>query len=154
MTNKQPDIKEPEVYEYVDPMPYTYTSVIGDWSADGHGASENFTFKTNKTQEELTAIHNSCEGVLGFKIKDICGEYEENELSREIEQALIDASFGDIPNEGRDLYGDMKLWMGPSSVIKLWLKLLEFLDPTCRIELVQQPSWHPRDVPGYGVLGV
>ena len=35
--------------------------VIGDWSGDGHGQSEEFVFETNKTVEEIgQAYKDSC----------------------------------------------------------------------------------------------
>ena len=98
---------------------------IGDWSDDGHGECDWFIINTNKTAEELREIHFLDTATFGFEIGEIANEYENNRVPDEVMEFLKANNF--------DL-GEFNFYQGseifPTSLIKLWLRLLQFIDST------------------------
>jgi len=67
---------------------YKYKFPIGDWSKDGHEKCEWFLVHGLKPVEEVREAHYEAEKLLGFSIGDICGQYEENYITKEYLEKL------------------------------------------------------------------
>lgn len=141
---------------------------VGDWSNDGHGKCEYYVVSSNKPVEALRELHHSCKKKFGFSIGDICKEYEANILPQKIADILYShgvdlQNYADDWDWADEVDGDKHYIMGPDSIIALWLKIYELLDPTVILSVVvtSEISIHYYgydsqgrhvDTPGYGVF--
>jgi hypothetical protein len=132
-------------------LKYTYKSTIGDYSDDGHGKTDTFVFKTNKTKEQLDKIHKSCNTKLGFRIGEIASDYEDNSIPRKIAKILLDQGFN--LNQYIEYDEEENYTVDIDTLPQLWLSILKHIDPSFEYEIVDDDlvSWLPwGDVPGYG----
>lgn len=137
-------------------MTYTVKIPIGDWSNDGHGKCDYFYITSNKSASEIDAITARVHGVLGFRIGDICDEYEVMELDGEIIEHLTEAGFVLTKQHVEDPATD-DLFMTSEHVLHLWMDILKFIDPTFEYSMFDRDAGvqlvDHRDIPGYGVFG-
>lgn len=66
----------------------TINLIVGDWSDDGHGKTDNITIMTNFTREQLEQVYNEGVGLVGVKLSNVCDGYEDSFLSYEDWQKL------------------------------------------------------------------
>lgn len=66
----------------------SYKIIVGDWSGDGHGKTQEFTvvFQNDVSQEELQATFEKNILTIGFDPRNVCVDYEDNVLP----QSLVD----------------------------------------------------------------
>jgi hypothetical protein len=155
--------------------------VVGDWSGDGHGKSEDVFFETNKTileiQEaykascKLTGVEfNGNEDYTGlnrdWKIRknyQIAVDYEEHEIPREAEELLlqhgIDVWEG-FDNDSYDKVNELAPIDGVEHFAELWVKFVKLSLPDLEMEMVKDevPSingWWDKNLNvqfGYGLF--
>lgn len=58
-----------------------FNIAIGDWSDDGHGICRDYLCTADATIEDLREAYFKLEGILGFKLSDVCGEYGEDRMN-------------------------------------------------------------------------
>lgn len=131
---------------------------VGDYSDDGHGRVSNYYIDTNKTIDELVIIHNKSKEVLGFDIGDIADEYQDAFIKSDIINQMDKAGFDwksclDYDAERDDEISDVDV--GDYEVFIIWVKLLQFIDPSFEYEVVsledlQSFAWQNCGLPGYG----
>ncbi len=151
----------------------TQAIVIGDWSDDGHGKTENFFFTSNKTDDEIRqAFLESCDLTgYSFDTNDplpngkqpkarLVNDYEDSTISAEILADL--ATFGDIETflertenvheEGEDI----DLCPKDCFWLIIWFIKLSLPDLTC--DMTKMPPfingyWGPLNQSwGYGIF--
>lgn len=62
---------------------------LGDFSNDGHGQSEDFHLVSNYSVQEITNFLNEFEKKTGIDICKECEHYQENRLSKETTEKLV-----------------------------------------------------------------
>ena len=69
---------------------YNICFELGDESNDGHGHSEKFHMSSNYSAKEITDFLNEFEKKTGINICKECEDYEENRLSKEATEKLLE----------------------------------------------------------------
>ena len=136
-------------------MRHRISFVVGDWSGDGHQMNDSFTIESNKPVDDIREVHFSCIEKCGFDIGDICGDYEECSIDKEIADKIksLGINIEDFPY-------DMSYW-GPDEIVNLWVAILNKIDPSLELMVVDDkiPCMHfsgyddkerHLNVPGYG----
>ena len=100
---------------------YTTKLVMGDWSDDGHGKTEDIVIKSNLTSKQLEAAYNKGVKKLGFDFAEVCcADYEDSEVPEEYQEKLLKAGFADYLPEDQlegggnwfdDFYTDSYVWV-------------------------------------------
>ena len=67
-----------------------FNIAIGDWSDDGHGECRNFLCEADAPIEWLREAYFKLEGILGFKLSDVCGKYREVYMKLEHAERLYE----------------------------------------------------------------
>lgn len=83
---------------------YNICFELGDESNDGHGHSEKFHMSSNYSAKEITDFLNEFEKKTGINICKECEDYEENRLSKEATEKLLELGIIDqeyIEKDGR-----------------------------------------------------
>ena len=83
---------------------YNICFELGDESHDGHGHSEKFHMSSNYSAKEITDFLNEFEKKTGINICKECEDYEENRLSKEATEKLLELGIIDkeyIEKDGR-----------------------------------------------------
>ena len=83
---------------------YNICFELGDESHDGHGHSEKFHMTSNYSAKEITDFLNEFEKKTGINICKECEDYEENRLSKEATEKLLELGIIDkeyIEKDGR-----------------------------------------------------
>lgn len=118
---------------------YQFKMVIGDWSDDGHGKHEDFVIQSNVPVEQVREAHYRIEETTGVNIEEICSNYEEDEIDRDVVEQLQELGF-----EFENATG-----MGPgitntTEMARLWLFLLQKADPDLKLTLMdaEVPTLH------------
>ena len=100
---------------------------IGDWSDDGHGKCEYFPAESDKSLEEIREAHFKMEKVLGFTIHDFCNIYEQSYIEKEYVKKISETGFDLDTNN-----------FNTEQMAKLWVYLLNKIDPTLNIRLTEE----------------
>ena len=83
---------------------YNICFELGDESHDGHERSEKFHMTSNYSAKEITNFLNEFEKKTGINICKECEDYEENRLSKEATEKLLELGIIDkeyIEKDGR-----------------------------------------------------
>ena len=136
---------------------HTITFPVGDWSDDGHGKCDYFIVKSNKSVEELEKIHNSAKEKLGFDIGEICEDYEDFKLSKEIFDNLVKVGFPIMSKEYTEYFDYFEnseeiegMYMSTETLFNLWIGILKFLGENVEIKLIKSDLFCNVNTPGYG----
>lgn len=130
-------------------MKYSCKLPVGAWGYWGHRHKEYYYILCNRALSELREIHFSCISSLGFQIGDICGNYQEFEVSKEISDKLEAVGIS-VPIEP-----------GPDEIFELWMSIFKYIDPDFHYEIIDPPDiafigldekGRSFDAPGYGVF--
>lgn len=114
-------------------MKYTFKFAIGDWSNDGHGNCEYFIVQSNKSVEEVREYHYQIKHVTGIDIDNMC--CKDNVISNDMYNLFIKLGF----NFETDLDINDEIHCDPVLYVKLWIFLLQQVDKTLKIEIVDIP---------------
>lgn len=150
-------------------LEYLIKFPIGDWSGNGHERCDWYVVKSNKPVEELREIHFSCKEKLGFTIGNLCEEYQEYRVDAVLSEKLLELGILDVVVDGpiEALILDKNgryIPDGTEGLLKLWLEILKYLDPTFEYEIDNEkkipcinfygPDSKNRhlDTPGYGLF--
>lgn len=106
---------------------------VGDWSDDGHGKCEYFTVESNVPVDQLREAHFAAEEKIGINIGHICSDYEDSVIDDEVLVKLQ-------PFIGAKLYERVKDYVDPSDMVKIWIACLMQVDPTIKLEIVDEES--------------
>lgn len=131
-------------------MIYKIKFPVGDHSGDGHGRCDTFIVESNVPVTKLVEVHKSSFKNLGFKIEDICCDYQNGTVSSSILDALLDK--GIILQEDVEYYTDG--WIDPADMLDLWLSILKHLENSLELTVVSEtmPSMASYvGIPGYGL---
>ena len=99
-------------------LEHTFRLVFGDWSDDGHGKSEEFVIKSNKTVEAAREAYRASCLLTGFQLHgsgddnftgieftyeneddyQLCNNYEKNKPSQRILDILIELKYPGAAN--------------------------------------------------------
>ena len=134
---------------------------IGDWSGDGHEKCEYFLVSSNMHVEDIREVHRSCKEKLGFAIEDMCRDYGDTVLDKEIEKILTEK--GIIGEEVEDhIYCDDEVQPSPEYLCEIWVKILNHINPELDlvlenegVEVIVQFGFENKDpvkCPGYGLF--
>lgn len=121
---------------------YKFRIIIGDWSEDGHGRSEDFIVSSNLPVEIAREAHYRIKDVTGVDIENICSEYEEDEIDEETVDVLKGMGFQFENSSG---IGDGIVSV--SDMARLWVFLLQKADPSLNLEIVDD------DIPNLQFFG-
>ena len=114
---------------------YNICFELGDESNDGHGHSEKFHMSSNYSAKEITDFLNEFEKKTGINICKECEDYEENRLSKEATEKLLELGIIDqeyIEKDGRYYVDDTE----------------DFVDiiENCLKYVVKDFDWHYRNL--------
>ena len=132
-----------------DQMKHSFKMPVGAWGYWGHRQCEYYYVACNRSVDEVREVHFSCVDVLGFSIGQICGNYRETEVNKEIYKKLKAIEI-DVPVEP-----------GAGEIFKLWMDILQHIDPSLRYEIIDPPDLafigidskgRKFDAPGYGIF--
>ena len=114
---------------------YNICFELGDESHDGHGHSEKFHMTSNYSVKEITDFLNEFEKKTGINICKECEYYEENRLSKEATEKLLE--LGIIDSEYVE--GDGCYYVDGTD---------EFIDiiENCLKYIVKDFEWHYRNL--------
>jgi hypothetical protein len=130
-------------------MKYSCKMPVGAWGYWGHKRHEYYHIACNRSVDQIRDVHFSCMAVLAFNIGEICGHYEETEVDSDIAKKLKAVKIH-VPDEP-----------GPDEIFKLWMDILQYLDPQLKYEVSDPPDiafigtdskGRNFDAPGYGVF--
>jgi hypothetical protein len=90
-------------------MPNIIKLMMGDWSGDGHKGTYDFYIKTNFSRNEVVEAFERGVTKIDFNITEFCSEFEDNSLTKEQFEHLVDCGFPEygcwyykwFKNEGR-----------------------------------------------------
>ena len=116
-------------------MKYTFKFAIGDWSNDGHGNCEYFVVQSNKSVEEVREYHYQIKHITGIDIDNMC--CKDNVISNDTCNLFIKLGF----NFETDLDINDGIHCDPVLYVKLWIFLLQQVDKTLKIEIVDIPMF-------------
>lgn len=143
---------------------------IGDWSGDGHGQCDWYIVESNKTVEEIENIQELVQNQLGFKIRDMCGDYEEECLTLYIIEILLkngiltpkcffgnvkesQESFDKIISSVEEEEYHIDLPNRSDDLIRIWLEILKFACPDFEYSIIDLPAFYASGSgPGYGLF--
>lgn len=116
-----------------------FCMTIGDWSDDGHGKHEDFRIESNFPVECVREAHFHIKGATGIDIESICSAYEEDEIEKEVVDALKEMGF---QFEDRTGSGDGVLC--PQEMARLWVFLLQKADSKLHLNIMDEdtPTLH------------
>jgi hypothetical protein len=84
-------------------MSNTISLVLGDWSGDGHEKTETIVLRSNLTNKQIEDAYKKGTNKVGFDfIRTIANEYEDNVISAEKLDALIELGLKDFDRIGDD----------------------------------------------------
>lgn len=142
---------------------------IGDWSGDGHKQCEYYVAVSEKPVEDIREAHFKAPEIVGFEIGDICRPYEDSILERRFYDKLRELGYDfdlfDEDNEkedGIELDEEGRPGLSPYGVFRIWLFLLNYIDPSLRLEAlpIRPLNFFGCDeegrylrTPGYGTFG-
>lgn len=109
---------------------YKFRMTIGDRSNDGHGLYKDFIIESNVPARAVRKAHFSMEDKLGFKIENICSNYEDNTIDSETTKAIEKLGY-----EFKD-FDDDEVYMYPEEMIRLWIFLLKKIDTSLELKIV------------------
>lgn len=115
---------------------YKFRMTIGDRSNDGHGLYEDFIIESNVPARTVRKAHFSMEDKLGFRIENICSDYEDNTIDSETTKAIEKLGY-----EFED-FDDDKAYMCPEEMIRLWIFLLQKIDTSLELKIVDDEIPH------------
>lgn len=112
---------------------------IGDWSGDGHEKCDWYIIETAKEiiLEEVREAHFKAKEVLGFDIGNICSDYAEDTLSIDQLAKLKELNYECVSNEN-DLLNNEDWSLQSLDVIKIWLFLLNHINPSLELKLIEE----------------
>jgi hypothetical protein len=117
--------------------------VVGDYSCDGHGRSEDFYILSNLAHKELTSAFYKGEEIIGISFYDQLSEYD----TRHLDQHTIDkmAMYFDV-------YGiDADYWIQPHEYVDYWLQIAKVGNPDLKFDY-DDGSEPIIEIGGYGLF--
>lgn len=131
---------------------YTTKLVMGDWSDDGHGKTEDIVIKSNLTSKQLEAAYKKGVKKLGFDFSEVCcADYEDSEVPEEYQEKLLKAGLADYLPEDQlegdgnwfdDFYTDHYMWV--------WMFIAHLGDPSLVWENAKEVN--SINIGGYGLF--
>ena len=131
---------------------YNIYFAIGDVNNDGHGQSIDFHLVSNYSAQEITNFLNEFEKKTGIDICEECKEYQENRLSKETTEKLVNLGIIDSKHVNDDGFYYVEDADDFVDIVKNCLKYI-----------VDDFEWHYRDLKedtlnklhgsGYGLFG-
>ena len=124
------------------------TMVVGDWSDDGHGKTQEFNFKTNRSIEELGELYEKGVEITGHDIMSHCEDYEDRTVPCDLMQKFTEL----FPQEMEDfseVETDCTLQIWPEDFAHLVCLTIKAADPDVVFEPVQSENWC---IGGYGLF--
>ena len=132
--------------------------VVGDWSDDGHGEYESFLVDSCKPLQDVREAHFASP----IDIGSICSKYEEDSISKDMARD-IQEKLGINAAEFTDK-GMGELVFRADGIIKLWIAILNKIDPSLHLVIIPKPKYptihfygyddkkRHLQTPGYGVF--
>jgi len=119
---------------------YTFNLVLGDWSDDGHGISEEFTYSSGHNKEAvMQAYMKGCDKVgvslhASPKHVTIADEYEDSTIQPEATKLLMEAGF-DMGTLSEQTEGDFDepQYIDDGDFEKLFLFLVRVGNPKIKL---------------------
>jgi hypothetical protein len=73
---------------------YTITLIAGDWSHDGHNATQTYNISSNLTQKEIEKAYKKGVKKIGVNLtEDVCADYEMRHIQKEDWDKFITSGF-------------------------------------------------------------
>lgn len=154
---------------------------LGSMYGSGHGKKEVYIVRSNLDGNHLVELHKVMKTELGFEIEEILGDYEERSLNptiveslnsllllpQDLKEELFETAedlnikdFNFTKEKVTELYNKMDYLYFETIdnifVLKLWLSILKFLDPSFEYEILGDDVIYNlnSDIspPGYGLF--
>lgn len=110
---------------------------MGDYYNDGGGKHRSFFLRSNRQVEYIQSLHDSVPEKLGFKMRDVCGEYEDARLDGNIRNNLTNCGFNMSISNDRYWSDTEDYFMDVNNLLNLWIDILMYLDGDLWIEEVK-----------------
>ncbi len=114
-------------------LAHIITLSVGDWSGDGHGKSDSIVIRSNLDKKAIEKSYRKATKELGFDFcKDVCAEWEDNNLPKEMLDALVERGLKtvkmdidfDIERSKKDNEWEVHLWVNDYANIYLFIVAL------------------------------
>jgi hypothetical protein len=132
-------------------LPHQYDIVIGDWSGDGHGQCDHFTFDCSHPEKEIHAAYRKAVEKCGIglhepgkddKFKQVLGDYEDCYILADDYAKLVELGVG-LPDhyDYVERYGEAgtKYGFHPKGVAALFLEMVRTQLEGFGYEFVERP---------------
>ena len=131
--------------------------IIGDASGDGHDKRTTVAIKSNLTKEQIVNALSVGEKALGFKLRDVCSEYEDSTIPEDVWEKLKAAGFLEAMDwddwEDKESYSYLNLnyTCGTDSFADLFLFIVKCGNDKFQYEL-DAPGRNSIYIGGYGLF--
>jgi hypothetical protein len=138
--------------EYLDSLSNTIDLVMGDWSDDGHGETEQVTIKSNFNKIWIDRAYESASDILGFCfINEVAKNYEEpyidNELIIKLREVLEEPNLLDgVIDEHAECIG-----IDSYEYLDIYLKIIKLGDPDFKYKIIGDNN-EQINIGGYGLF--
>ncbi len=124
---------------------HTYRVVIGDWSTDGHGRSDDYLVKTSHKQAECQQAYRDAVKASGVALDhqskakiQLCCDFEDSYISAEAIQKLTELGvvWDFLESELND---DGGVSVGPDEMARLFMEMIRTQIPDFQYRFVKEP---------------
>lgn len=117
---------------------FRFTMTIGDWSGDGHGASQPFLVDSNYPIERVREAHFASARRTGIDVEALCADYQEDQLPLTNQNRLQELGY-----QFSHLANDFDR-VTPDEMIRIWVFLLNYTDPPLGLTICEDsyPELH------------
>jgi hypothetical protein len=121
--------------------------VVGDWSYDGHNQNRTITIESNLSVSEIKEALKTGSEISGIDLNQVCCEYEDNILKREVYDRLIELG---MPEDNfYDVEKDMEINIYADEFVYIYLFLVSLGNSKFKYEF---PRIEQINIGGYGLF--
>lgn len=135
-------------------MKFQLTLVVGDWSDDGHGKTQTFTIRTNRSPASIMSAYDRGSKKLGFDLSvDVASDYEDYLLDEEKWAAFVKHGLTDddiVVSDGFESTSAYALSLYPAKFADLYLFIVKLGEP--EFQCVSMGNSDSIEIGGYGLF--
>lgn len=128
-------------------LSHTHKLVVGDWSSDGHGFTEDIYIMSNKTHDEIATI---LEDQICVSLLKQCGDYGDDTLDPVFVAMLLDLGI-----EHEVIYPDMdpeSAHVDAEQYTTLLCRLMHYVDNSFYYAVYKPDKGSQFNIGGYGLF--
>ena len=117
--------------------------IVGDWSHDGHGMTQEFIIESNISIYDLRLAYIAGEEIIGVSFSKFFSNYDQSFMSKDLEEKLskyIDLSIFDLDQD-----------LDPEEYIHIWLQIAKIGRPDFEYKSVDY-NIPEMEIGGYGLF--